>query len=303
MLRPEDTEMKFIRIVRSAHLNAYGTLYGGWMMRWIIDAASSIAMNLAKGPVVVGYVDDLHFLSPIYLGELVIYKARAEYTSKKVAVVSVKVWGENPETGKRKPSTFAMLAYVSIDREGKPRDLPVRIDGSELGRKFYEAVKERVTDRHEKVKDISTDGYEPISSIIVREEQLINSDLMYAGYLLYLLDEVGSIRALRYSRGPAVTACLDRLAFYAPMYKGDLVSFYSKVTRVWNTSMEISIKTLVENPSGVRHTTTSYMVFVGMGDKGPRNLPPMEDGDPLADRRRKERMRILRRIKERMLHE
>ncbi len=269
-------------------------------MRWIVDAASSVAMNLARGPVVVGYVDDLHFLSPIHPGELVVYKARAEYTSKRTVAVSVEVWGEDPEKGIRNPSTFAMLAYVSIDRDGRPRDLPIRIEGSEFGRKFYEEVKERVSDRHERVNYVDVNGYEPVLSTIVREEHLINANIMYAGYLLYLLDEVGSITALRYAKGPAVTACLDRLAFYAPMHKGELVRFYSKVTKVWNTSMEISIKTLVENPSGVRHTTTSYMVFVSMGERGPRRLPPMEGGDPLADRRREERMKILRRIRWRM---
>ena len=126
---------------------------------------------------------------------------------------------------------------------------------------------------------------------------------MYAGHLLFTLDEVGSITAMRYARGPAVTACLDRLAFYTPMRKGEVVQFYSKITRVWNTSMEISVKTLVEKPEGRRHATTSYMVFVAMGEEGPRKLPPMEGGDPEADRRREERFKILQRIRRIMARE
>ncbi len=299
-LRPEDTEMEFIRFVRSAHLNAYGTLYGGWMMRWIVDAASTVAVRLARGPAVLGYVDDLHFLSPIMPGELAIYRARAEYTSKHSIIVSVEVWGEDPVSGQRKPATFSMLSYVAVDERGRPRELPVSIIGTEMGERFYESVKERIADRRQKSRDVSVEGYELVSSTLVREEHLVNADLMYAGYLLFLLDEVGSITALKYSKGPAVTACLDRLAFYTPMRKGDVVHFYSKITRVWNTSMEISVKTLVEKPDGLRHATTSFMVFVAMGEGGPRKIPPMEDADPEADRRREERFKILQRIKELM---
>ena len=299
-LRPEDTEMEFIRFVRSAHLNAYGTLYGGWMMRWIVDAASTVAVRLARGPAVLGYVDDLHFLSPIMPGELAIYRARAEYTSRHSIVVSVEVWAEDPASGERKPATFSMLSYVAVDGRGRPRELPVGIIGTEMGRQFYESVKERIADRRQKSRDVNVEGYELVTSTLVREEHLVNADLMYAGYLLFILDEVGSITALKYSRGPAVTACLDRLAFYTPMRKGDIVHFYSKITRVWNTSMEISVKTLVEKPEGMRHATTSYMVFVAMGEEGPRRIPPMEGGDPEADRRREERFRILQRIRRMM---
>lgn len=299
-LRPEDTEMEFVRFVRSSHLNAYGTLYGGWMMRWIVDAASTVALRLARGPVVLGYVDDLHFLSPILPGELAIYRARAEHTSEHSVVVSVEVWSEDPASGKRKPATFSLLSYVAVDSVGRPRKMPVSILGTELGARFYETVRERVKDRRRKALNLDLSEYQLVSSLLVREEHLLDSELMYAGHLLYKMDEVGSITALRYIRGPAVTACLDRLAFYTPMRKGDIVHFYSRITRVWNTSMEISVKTIVEKPEGMRHATTSYMVFVAMGEEGPRRIPPMEGGDPNADRRREERFKILERIKKRM---
>lgn len=299
-LRPEDTEMEFVRFIRSAHINAYGTLYGGWMMKWIVDAASTVAVRLARGPAVLGYLDDLHFLSPILPGELAIYRARAEHTSEHSVVVSVEVWSEDPTSGRRKPATSSLLSYVAVDHEGRPRRLPVTILGTELGARFYETVRKRVKDRREKALNLDLHGYQLVSSLLVREEHLLDSELMYAGHLLYLLDEVGSITALKHIRGPAVTACLDRLAFYTPMRKGDIVHLYSRITRVWNTSMEVSVKTIVEKPEGMRHATTSYMVFVAMGDEGPRKIPPMEGGDPEADRRRKERFEVLERIKSQM---
>ena len=63
--------------------------------------------------------------------------------------------------------------------------------------------------------------------------------------------------------------------------------------------MEISIKTLVEGIGGeLGHATTSFMVFVAMGEKGPESLPPMKGGDPEADKRRAMRREVLKRIKD-----
>ncbi len=297
-MRPEDTEMEFVRVIRNSHLNSYGTLYGGWMMRWIVDAASAIAIRLSKGPAVLGYIDDLHFLSPVYPGELAIYRARVEYTGRKSLGVSVKVLAENPETGEIRPTTFAMLAYVAVDLEGRTREVPIRVEPSRLGKEFYSLVKERVKDRREKALDVDVNGYQRISTVTVREEHLVHADLMYAGNLLYMMDEVGSVVSLRYARKPTVTACLDRMAFYTPIRRGDLLHFYARITRVWKTSMEISIKTIVERVNGtLGHSTTSYMVFVGMGKEGPERLPPMEGGDPEADVRRAIRREVLNRLK------
>ena len=210
-MRPEDTEMEFVRVIRNSHLNSYGTLYGGWMMRWIVDAASAVAVRLARGPAVLGYLDDLHFLNPVYPGELAIYRARVEYTGNSSMGISVKVTAENPRTGEVRPSTFALLAYVAVDEKGKPRKLSNSVEPSELGAEFYKLVRERVRDRHELAKDVKVDGYERISSVTVREEHLVYSDIMYAGNLLYLMDEVGSVVSLRYAKKPTVTACLDRM--------------------------------------------------------------------------------------------
>ncbi len=297
-MKPEDTEMEFVRVIRNSHLNSYGTLYGGWMMRWIVDAASAVAVRLARGPAVLGYLDDLHFLNPVYPGELAIYRARVEYTGNSSMGISVKVTAENPRTGEVRPSTFALLAYVAVDEKGKPRKLPRKVEPSDLGSEFYEEVKKRIKDRRKLANDVDVRGYDRIGSITVREEHLVYTDIMYAGNLLYLMDEVGSVVSLRHAKKPTVTACLDRMAFYTPIRRGDLLHFYAKITRVWRSSMEISVKTIVESIDGsLGHSTTSYMVFVAMGEKGPERIPPIDGGDPEADRRKELRKEIVRKIR------
>jgi len=219
-------ELTVVRIVRVSHLNSYGTLYGGWMMRWIVDAASALAVRFSKGPAVLGYVDDLHFLNPVYPGELVFYKARVEYVGNSSMGISVGVWAENPRRGERRPTTFALLSYVAIDEKGRPRKLGIEPWASKLGEEFRKVVKERIADRRERAKDVEVDGFEKVGSSLVREEHLVYSNLMYAGYLLYQMDEIGSAVSLSYAKKPTVTACLDRMAFYTPINKGSIIHYY-----------------------------------------------------------------------------
>src|SRR3989338_690295 len=54
------------------------------------------------------------------------------------------------------------------------------------------------------------------SSRIVRPNEVLFQDFMFAGKLLFDIDEAGGILAVRYTRGFTMTACLDAMDFYSP---------------------------------------------------------------------------------------
>jgi acyl-CoA thioesterase YciA len=100
---------------------------------------------------------------------------------------------------------------------------------------------------------------------------------IFGGWLLSMMDSAAGSVASRYSRGRAVTIAVDGMAFLRPVFVGDEVSVYARLTGTGRTSMKIA----VEAWRRARHDDMSYKVtearftFVAVGeDRQPRRVPP-----------------------------
>lgn len=49
------TLMESRRLVSQQHVNPLGTLYGGYMLEWVVDAGTVAAMNFVESDVAPGY--------------------------------------------------------------------------------------------------------------------------------------------------------------------------------------------------------------------------------------------------------
>src|SRR2546428_12853225 len=105
-----DTQLEVVQLVLPAHANVRGTLFGGRMMDWITTAATMAAMRLARGSVVLGAMDELDFLGPIYVGDMVMLRAQVEYVGRSSLEVGVDVHAENPRKADRPLQTFGQPA-------------------------------------------------------------------------------------------------------------------------------------------------------------------------------------------------
>lgn len=111
---------------------------------------------------------------------------------------------------------------------------------------------------------------------------------LYGGNIMRHMDSVGGVCAMRWARDKVVTAGIEHMSFLSPVTPGEIMLFHVAVNAVWNTSMEIGIRTEAEDPfSGARrHVCTCYMTFVGVDEAGrPSPLPPLEPEND-EDRRR-----------------
>lgn len=93
-----------------------------------------------------------------------------------------------------------------------------------------------------------------------------NSGNVFGGAILRLIDEVGSVVALKHARTNVVTASVDRMDFYSPVYIGDMLRLNASINFVHRTSMEVGVRVEAENPltGEVRHTGTSFLTYVGL---------------------------------------
>jgi len=97
---------------------------------------------------------------------------------------------------------------------------------------------------------------------------------LMGGRLLHWMDIVTAIAAQRHSNRIVVTASVDFVDFRSPVALGEVVLLEAKVTRAFNTSMEVRVEVTAENlQSGEkRKCNTAYYTFVAVDQSG-RPIP------------------------------
>jgi acyl-CoA hydrolase len=65
---------------------------------------------------------------------------------------------------------------------------------------------------------------------------------VHGGTILKLVDVAAGVTALRHARSTVVTASIDRMDFYHPVYVGNLLSLKASVNYAGTTSMEVGVK-------------------------------------------------------------
>lgn len=93
---------------------------------------------------------------------------------------------------------------------------------------------------------------------------------LLGGRLMHLMDIAGAIAAARHTNRVCVTASVDEMHFLHPIKQGDIVMLQASVNRVFNTSMEVGIRVIMEDPlTGVRKpANTAYFTYVALDDDG-----------------------------------
>lgn len=122
--------------------------------------------------------------------------------------------------------------------------------------------------------------------------QMLDKDgFMQAGHILKLIDIIASESALRHlnrngRQGQVVTASLDRTNFHEPIRRWDMINLESRVSQVWNRSMETEVKVQAEDfaTGKKRDIAKSYLVFVALNEKSREKIPfpayaPQSDED------------------------
>lgn len=122
-----------------------------------------------------------------------------------------------------------------------------------------------------------------VSDSYTEQVQMITSpDLngygrLFGGRLMEWIDVVAGIVARRHSGRNVTTAMVDTLCFRAPGYPNDTIVLAGKVTYVGKTSMEVCVRTMVEELDGMRRTINkAYLVLVALDEnEKPARVPEL----------------------------
>ncbi|MFT5563320.1 MAG: acyl-CoA hydrolase [Myxococcota bacterium] len=122
--RVRDSEITLVRGMTLLDANHLGNVHGGVIMRMVDDAAGTAAARHAGRAAVTASVDELSFLGPVNVGDLVTVKARVNAVGRTSMEVGARVEAEPLHGGTRRHTTTAYLTFVALDLDGRPAEVP-----------------------------------------------------------------------------------------------------------------------------------------------------------------------------------
>ena len=123
--------------------NPSGNVHGGEIMKLIDECAGAAAGRHARQRVVTARVDELSFLAPVYVGNLVTARASVNDVGTKSMEIGVRVDAEDILTGTVVHVSSAYLVYVAIDAHGKAAPIPPVVAESDEEKRRMAAAKLR----------------------------------------------------------------------------------------------------------------------------------------------------------------
>lgn len=146
MTAPSDTDIETTHVVLPSNSNMHGHAFGGWLMSQMDLAAAICAQRYCSMPCVTVCVDDLQFNKPIRVGDIVIIKARINYTGKSSMEIGIKVFKESVRR-LRKHCLTGYYTFVAIDDDGHPISVPSIAPNSEEEKRRWNEAEQRKQDR------------------------------------------------------------------------------------------------------------------------------------------------------------
>src|SRR5678809_2237 len=123
----------------------------------------------------------------------------------------------------------------------------------------------------------------PLESEVVMTELVLPNDTntfgnLMGGRLLYWMDIAAALAAMKHCGSPVVTASVDNISFEAPIKLGNVVHIEAKVSRSFNSSMEVHLRVWGEDAiqQYKYKSNEAYYTFVALDPNGkPRPVPSM----------------------------
>lgn len=106
-----------------ADANAYGDIFGGWLMSLMDMGSGLVAARRAQGRAVTVAMDGMQFLLPVKIGDEVSVYARIIATGRSSMTIATEAWRRQRDGEQTTKVTEAVFTFVAVDDDGKPRPI------------------------------------------------------------------------------------------------------------------------------------------------------------------------------------
>ena len=138
-----ETQSEYAEICLPNHTNMLGNMLGGRVMHLVDICGAIAAMRHARCVAVTASIDQMSFLHPIHIGDLVRLRSQVNRVFRTSMEVGVKVWVENLQTTEIRHTSSAYLTFVALDSANNRVVLPQIHPGTDDERRRYEEAAER----------------------------------------------------------------------------------------------------------------------------------------------------------------
>jgi acyl-CoA hydrolase len=155
-------------------------------------------------------------------------------------------------------------------------------------------------------KKVAAESETIMNELVLPNDTNTLNNLM-GGRLMHWMDIAAAIAAQKHSNRIVVTASVDNVSFSEPIRLGNVVTFKAKVTRAFNSSMEVYIEVTAEDIPAKKklESNKAFFTFVAVDQSGspidvPEVIPETEEEKELyvgALRRRQLRLVLSKRMK------
>lgn len=99
-------------------VNWGGNVHGGFVMRWITEAAETLSTRWQGAETIAVYSGGIHFHSPIHIGDVVEVRARIIHTTARSMHVAIHVSATDPREENYRLTTRCLAVFVQVGEDG-----------------------------------------------------------------------------------------------------------------------------------------------------------------------------------------
>jgi acyl-CoA thioesterase YciA len=124
---PPEGDAELRTVAMPADTNAYGDIFGGWLLSQMDLAAGSFAIMQARGRVATVGIQAMSFHRPVYVGDQVSCFCRTQALGNSSITVHVETWARRRRAhqfGETVKVTQGSFTFVALNDDGSKRTLP-----------------------------------------------------------------------------------------------------------------------------------------------------------------------------------
>lgn len=128
-LPPSYSRVSLGMLMQTTQANLLGNVHGGEIMKLADTTAGAVAFRHTGGPAVTAAMDEMAFLNPVHVGDILRTHAQVNWTGSSSMEIGVRLEAEPYDDPLAEPRhvASAYFVFVAIDVDGKPRAIPTLV--------------------------------------------------------------------------------------------------------------------------------------------------------------------------------
>jgi acyl-CoA thioesterase YciA len=106
-----------------ADTNAYGDIFGGWLLSLMDSGAGLLAARHSRGRAVTVALDGMKFHLPVKVGDEVSVYAEMKRVGRSSMSIGIEAWRRHRTEDEEVKVTEATFTFVAVDDAGRPRPI------------------------------------------------------------------------------------------------------------------------------------------------------------------------------------